>query len=166
MLSRCSRSNYAAQLTMSRGPTAADIMQFSLILIESYAPSSERHMCASRSDRLRVPACSYRIIGILVNRWLLALQAAASAHPSHLRDLGTGERSLSVSSGSERGSVSLLQFVRADIDEWIHSESECVLPSFMDDSHDGARWDEECIAALQLVQRRMGSSPQAEDDAT
>ncbi|EIW53135.1 uncharacterized protein TRAVEDRAFT_24438 [Trametes versicolor FP-101664 SS1] len=102
-----------------------------------------------------VPPLTLKIIAILVNRFLLALQAAASASAPHPDDTF-------LDSNLECDSASLLQFVRADIDEWIQSELDFASPSSLDDGastdsldgEDRARWDEECGAAL----RRGGSA--------
>ncbi|KAL1937304.1 hypothetical protein VTO73DRAFT_13868 [Trametes versicolor] len=82
------------QLAIPASPARApDMMSLSIILVEP-------------------------IIAILVNRFLLALQAAA-ASASAPHSVATLALS-AVDSG--RGSVGLLQFVRADVDEWIQSE--------------------------------------------
>ncbi|KAL1937303.1 hypothetical protein VTO73DRAFT_13867 [Trametes versicolor] len=98
------------------------------------------------------------IIAILVHRFLLALQAAASVSPAHPDDTFSD-------SDAGRNSPGLLQFARADIDEWIQSELDFASPSSLDDttSTDSlnreakARWDEGCEAALRRGGRADGA---------
>ncbi|OJT01620.1 hypothetical protein TRAPUB_7924 [Trametes pubescens] len=54
------------------------------------------------------------------------------------------------------GSASLLQFVRADIDKWIQSRSMSgpALPDSMIPLG-AAQWEDECIVALEAVQRNV-----------
>ncbi|EIW53134.1 uncharacterized protein TRAVEDRAFT_75250 [Trametes versicolor FP-101664 SS1] len=93
------------------------------------------------------------IIAILVNRFLLALQAAAASASAPRPD-----DTLALSAAdSGRVSVGLLQLVRADVDEWIQSEGAPPADSVESDevTLDGER-EEECGADMSMVMQRVG----------
>lgn len=51
------------------------------------------------------------------------------------------------------GSISLVQFARADVDEWLESEAPAI-----SDGGACAQWEKECIEALKTVQERVSGS--------
>lgn len=92
---------------------------------------------------------------------LISLREAAAARPVDTLSLSWQAPS-PAKDASESGSVSLLQFMRADVNEWMQAES---VPSSLSDRLPSqgdscvvSRWDEECIVALQTVQERIKSS--------
>lgn len=81
------------------------------------------------------------LIALLVDRFLLALQATRVTHVRLSGD-GTAPREPNASSGPP----SLLEFVRADVDSWIQSDS--ISPAFSDSANVAIR-DELSVRALQ-----------------
>lgn len=53
--------------------------------------------------------------------------------------------------------ISLVQFARADVDEWLEFEGAGAPPALADGGA-YAQWEEECIEALKKVQARVSSS--------
>ncbi|EIW53139.1 uncharacterized protein TRAVEDRAFT_53551 [Trametes versicolor FP-101664 SS1] len=94
-------------------------------------------------------------IGILVTQFLISLQEAANRRAHHL-GLDTHPRTATsdmAQDSTECGSISLVQFARADVDEWLESEAPAIT-----DGGACAQWEEECIEALKMVQEHISSS--------
>lgn len=79
-----------------------------------------------------------------MTHFLVALQEATSGAPVEGYDSGSAL------------SVGTLRFVRADVDNWVRAECAS-LPTMGDGpGEESGRWGEECIDALECVQRKHG----------
>ncbi|EIW53124.1 uncharacterized protein TRAVEDRAFT_53535 [Trametes versicolor FP-101664 SS1] len=96
-------------------------------------------------------------IGILVSHFLISLQEAVNRRVHHLDDTHSSVVASDSQDSAGTGSVSLVQFARADVDEWLDSEAPGAPPGPVDDGP-RAQWEEECIEALKTVQERVSSS--------
>lgn len=96
-------------------------------------------------------------IGLLVNHFLIAFQEAASRRTHNLGDIQLCSATYSTTTSS---AISVLQFARADVDEWIHPEPPGALLVIAGDARvqeedPVPRWGAECIAASQTAQQSV-----------
>ncbi|KAL1937294.1 hypothetical protein VTO73DRAFT_13858 [Trametes versicolor] len=94
-------------------------------------------------------------IGILVNHFLISLQEAANRRTYHFGldthpHLATSDMAQDL---TRCRPISLVQFARADVDEWLEFEGAGAPPALADGGA-YAQWEEECIEALKKVQAR------------
>lgn len=156
-----SKNNTQSDLHLVGGARADSDVTVLLALL----PPPNRAVSTLPSLKLRSPShlthplinafCS--TIGILVSHFLISLQEAVNRRVQHLDDTHSSAVVSDSQDSAGTGSVSLVQFARADVDEWLDSESPGAPQGPVDDGP-RAQWEEECIEALKTVQERVSSS--------